>query len=109
MKDYRYDVIDSIDKSLVRSPLTALSSADYSFSATSIGNYALFAGKAYGASDVVDVYSIAEEVLTLTLYKGTKYKFQDMDEEAVITSNIDVIEVSTPVTGYIKFKNTTIS
>lgn len=107
-KDYFYDVVDLIDKNLVRSTLTGLHTGNNSLSSASIGSYALFAGGSYYDNDVVDVYSISEENLTLNLCRGSKYKFLGMDEEIIVTSNIKVIEVSMPVTGYIKIKNTTI-
>lgn len=107
-KTYMYDVVDSFDRKLVRSTLTALESENNGISSTNIGNYALFAGGVYYDSDVVDVYSIAEGNLALTLYNGSKYKFQNMSEETTVNSNIENISVAYPVTGYIKIKNTVI-
>ena len=107
-KDYFYDVVDLIDRNLVRSTLTALHTGNNSLSSANVGNYALFAGGDYRNSDVVDVYSIAEGNLILTLYKGSKYKFQNMGDELTVDSNIENISIPYPVTGYVKIKNTTI-
>ena len=107
-KDYFYDVVDLIDKNLVRSTLTALHTGNNLLSSASVGNYALFAGGDYRNSDVVDVYSIAEGSLALTLYSGSKYKFQNIGDELTVNSNIENISIPYPVTGYVKIKNTTI-
>ena len=107
-KDYFYDVVDLIDQNLVRSTLTALHTGNNSLSSAIVGNYALFAGGDYRNSDVVDVYSIAEGNLALTLYKGSKYKFQNMGGELTVDSNIENILIPYPVTGYVKIKNITI-
>ena len=76
--------------------------------ATTVGNYALFGGgTATGYYTKVDVYGIENLVLQATVYKGSKYKFQNMSAESTVTSNVQTINIPTPATGYIKFKNTT--
>ena len=97
--------VDSINKNLVRNSAANLASADYSLSSTSLGNYALFAGRVFSDSDIVEVYSIAEKSLSISLFKGTKYKFQNMSAEVTVNSDFSIISIPTPATGYVKFKN----
>ena len=99
--------VDSINKNLVRNSAANLASGDHSLSSTSLESYALFAGKP-SDSDIVEVYSIAEKSLSISLFKGARYKFQNMSNEITVTDDISTITIPTPVTGYIKFKNTTI-
>ena len=107
--DKSYNTVDVIDKNLVRKTTAVLGQANSALSSTKIGPYALFGGGSFNDSDVIDVYSIAEETLSITAYKGSKYKFQNMAEEETVTADMETISIPTPATGYIKFKNTTIS
>ena len=106
-----YSNVDIYYDSLAKSNGPNLqSSRDYS-AATTIGNYAIVAG---GHNDSqylsdADVYINKDSMLELNVYKGSKYKFQNMSSEETVTSNMEVLSVLVPVTGYIKFKNTTIS
>ena len=106
--DKSYNTVDVIDKNLVRKTISALGQPNNALSSTKIGPYALFGGGSFNDSDVIDVYSIAEETLSITAYKGSKYKFQNMAEEETVTADMETISIPTPATGYIKFKNTTI-
>lgn len=48
-------------------------------------------------------------ITSVMLHKNSKYKFQNMSSEATVTSDIAKITLPTPVTGYIKVKNVTLS
>lgn len=52
-------------------------------------------------------YSLSNSNLLLT--KGSKYKFNGMSNEVEISNNVETIQFPSPVTGYIKFKNITLS
>ena len=102
-----FPTVDCYDSGLTRSVLTSLDAARSYMGATTIGNYALFGGgTATGYYTKVDVYGIENLVLQATVYKGSKYKFQNMSAESTVTSNVQTINIPTPATGYIKFKNT---
>ena len=102
--------VDAYNSSLTRSIATALSQVRYKLAATTVGNYALFGG-GYGGNylSAVDAYENVVANMQATVFKGSKYKFQNMTAEATATSNVESISIPTPATGYIKFKNTTIS
>ena len=107
-------VVDAYNSNLIRSKLTDLSYGRDTLSATTVGDYALFGGGAtptISDSDEsrVDYYKIAFPNITLNVYKGAKYKFQNMSSETTYSGTMGTITVPTPATGYIKFKNTTIS
>ena len=86
-----------------------MSAARKHLAATSIGNYVIFAGgTSSGYSATVDAYQV-NDGLEISVYKGSKYKFQNMVEEETVTADMATISIPTPATGYIKFKNTTIS
>ena len=105
-----FPTVDCYDSNLTRSVLTGLDVARSHLAATTAGSYALFGGgTGNGYNPEVDVYEIENLVLQATVYKGSKYKFQNMTEEATVTSIAETISIPTPATGYIKFKNTTIS
>lgn len=94
---------------LRRNPnILQLSSVRCQLVATSIGNYALFGG-GYGNSpsykDTVDVYLLTKYG-EIQLYPGTKYKFEDMEEE--LTSDSYQIK-ATFYDGYIKVNKATIN
>ena len=101
--------VDSINKNLVRSSAKDLDSGDYSLSSTSLESYALFAGRVLSDSDIVEIYSIAEKSLEMSLFKGTKYKFQNMSDEITVTEDFSTVSIPSPATGYVKFNSTTIS
>lgn len=95
---------------LSKGTATSLSFVISGAASTTVGNYALFGGgNTFTCYADVDVYEIKNLVLQATVYKGAKHKFQNMDEEATVTSNMEVLSIPTPATGYIKFKNATIS
>ena len=103
-----YSSVGAYDNNLVKINVPNLRQSRDSLAATTVGSYALFGGGEYGSTDynTVDAYETLAEI---TVYKGAKYKFQNMDKEATVTSNMEVLSIPTPATGYIKFKNTTIS
>lgn len=78
--------------------------------ATAIGNYALFGGGFNRDEDYtlveVDAFSVNA---VMSVYRGSKYKFQNMSSETTVTSDYAEITIPTPVTGYIKIKNVTLS
>ena len=65
-----------------------------------IGDYALF-----GMTNMALITKGFES----HVYQNCKYKFQHMTNEATVTELHQRIGIPTPATGYIKFKNTTIS
>ena len=103
-------VVDAYNTNLVRTTATPLSQARSSLAATTVGNYALFGGgiPANGNSSIVDSYYTILAKIKLGIYPQSKYKFQNMQNEATSTS-FQVIEIPAPVTGYIKIKNITLS
>ena len=92
------------------SSVTALSQARSSLAATAVGNYALFGGGYDGSySSVVDAYSDGG-AYQLTIYPKSRYKFQNMDSEAENNSSEPIeINIPSPITGYIKCKEATLS
>ena len=89
-------------------PIT-LSDARINLAATTVGGYAFFGGgddANNSANPTVDVYYLS---VNFTLFKNSKYKFQNISEEVTVNSDMETISIPMPVTGYIKFKNTTIS
>ncbi len=101
-------VVDAYDTSLTRSTTTALSQARWELAGASVGNYALFGGGSDSSSkySTVDAY---ESMTELTIFKDSKYKFQNMSAESTVSSAFETITVPSPITGYVKVKNTTIS
>lgn len=101
--------VDVYNIDLLRSNPEELFKDKFRIAATTVGEYALFGG---GGSTSGDYYSTIVDVyygnLELTLYKNSRYKFQNMTEEKTVDSSFESILVPTPATGYIKFKNTTI-
>ena len=99
-----YSTVDAYNNSLTRSTPTALSQARGNLAATTVGSYALFGGGIDGgAVSTVDAYKNAS--LTFTVFNGSKYKFQNMSSETMVSSDMGTITVPTPITGYIKIKN----
>ena len=106
-----FPTIDTYTSSLVKGVAPELSETRGNTGVTTVGNYALFAGGViYGGtfSTTVDVYC-ALSTFDIMVCKNAKYKFQNMEEEVTVTENVKNITVPMPATGYIKFKNTTIS
>jgi hypothetical protein len=102
-----YATIDCYNSSLTRSAVTGLDVARSYSAATTVGNYALFGGgAATNSTNNVDVYSLENAFLQATVCKGSKYKFQNMTEEATVKSEVATITIPTPATGYIKIKKT---
>lgn len=102
--------VEGFDNNLVLHQFEDLNEAKNSLIATTVSNYALFGGgysSKYEAT--VDCYEYVEKDLELTLLKGAKYKFQNMSNEITVTDDFSTISIPTPVTGYVKFKNTIIS
>ena len=105
----RYSIVEAYDINLMRSTLTDLSEARTEAAATTVGNYALFGG-GYGVSaesSTVDAYKGVAEIQA-PVFKGSKYKFQNMTEEKTATSDMATITIPAPATGYIKIKKTKI-
>lgn len=105
-----FDNVEGFDQNLVLHQFEDLSEARGTLAATTVGNYALFGGghtSTYSAT--VDCYEYVEKDLELTLYKGTRYKFQGMDAEAMVEADIETKTIATPATGYIKLKKVTLS
>ena len=103
--------VDAYNSSLTRGIIIDLSVARRSLAATTVGDYALFGGGYDGSSycSTLDYYRYSGNNKTVYLYKGAKYKFQNMDSEQIYSSTMGSISIPTPATGYIKIKNTTIS
>ena len=103
--------VDAYNSSLTRSTIIDLSVARRSLAATTVGDYALFGGGYDGSSycSTLDYYRYSGNNKTVYLYKGAKYKFQNMDSEQIYSSTMGSISIPTPAIGYIKIKNTTIS
>ncbi len=101
-------VVDAYNISLTRSTPTELSQAGDSLAAISVGNYALFGG-GYADSSYFATVDAYASMAKFTIYKDSKYKFQNMEEEITISSAFETISIPTPATGYIKVKNITIS
>ena len=73
--------------------------------ATTLGNYALLgSGTATGYYTKIDVYGIENLVLQATVYKGSKYKFQNMAAESTVTSNVQTINIPTPAAVKMTFE-----
>ena len=106
-----YSTVDTYNSSLTRSTIIDLSVARRGLAATTVGSYALFGGGYDGSSycSTLDYYRYSENNKTVYLYKGAKYKFQNMDSEQIYSSTMGSISIPTPAIGYIKIKNTTIS
>ncbi len=99
---YYRDTVDAYNASLVRSTPTALSVARDRLAGASVGNYALFAGGFDGSYwNTVDAYTPQTSVIRLYMPVGTKYRFGSGQEQTAATS---VVEISPPLTGYIKYK-----
>ena len=103
--------VDAYNSSLTRGIIIDLSVARRSLAATTVGDYALFGGGYDGSSycSTLDYYRYSGNNKTVYLYKGAKYKFQNMDSEQIYSSTMGSISIPTPAIGYIKIKNTTIS
>jgi hypothetical protein len=99
-----WNAVDAYNTDLVRSTPTALSVARYGLAGASVGDYALFAG-GYDNSDdtntTVDAYTPQISVVRLYMPIGTKYRFGSGQEQTAATS---VVEISPPLTGYIKYE-----
>ena len=107
--EHNFSFIDTYTNNLVKGNAPELSVARGNLAATTVGNYALFAGGYLsGYCNTVDAY-YSSNTFDIMVYKNSKYKFQNMEEEAMVTENTKHITVPMPITGYIKFKNTTIS
>ncbi|MEI6296292.1 MAG: hypothetical protein WCO84_01425 [bacterium] len=91
----------SYDSSLTKTSITSLSLIRYSASATNIGNYVLFAG----SSDIIDAYENTFSSFYLYAPIGSKYDFGGGEQ----TFSTNKISVSSPATGYIKFKKGVVS
>ena len=100
-------VVDAYDTSLTRTNPTKLSQARRDFAATTVGNYALFGGGYVGSqSNVVDAYTPVSSY-NIQLFPDTKYSFNSSTEQ--ISSTMQTITMETPIVGYIKIKNTTVT
>ena len=99
--------VETYNSNLIRTILTDFNEAKYNLAATEFGNYALFGG-GFSSSGYLKTVEIFNAVADFVVYKGSKYKFQNMTEEETVTADMETISIPTPATGYIKFKNTTI-
>ena len=101
------DVVDVYDTTLTRIPLKELSKSRANLAATTVGNYALFGGGT--SSNVVDAYSVTNIPASydVQLLPGTKYSFNGSTES--VSETWQTINIPTPLTGYIKIKNTTVT
>lgn len=107
------DVIELYNSSLVKILSKKLSIPRTNLSSTSIGDYSIFAGGYYRDSnyasintDVMDACTIGQNPkMILELPLGTKYKFDEHDEEQVAANHS--ILVNSPASGYIKYKSKT--
>ena len=98
-------VVDAYDTELARTTPTALSVERQFLAGTSVGDYALFAGGYTGsgsASSVVDAYTFLGARMSIPITAGSKYKLNSTTETTATTNT--VIKVSSPITGYIKYK-----
>lgn len=95
--------VDVYTDTLTKSYVDYLSFSASSPAATTIGNHALFVG---GGETKVDTFSIG---VSIDLFKDSRYKFQGMDTESIVTEECKKIEIISPATGYIKIKNVTLS
>ena len=102
-----FSKVEGFDNNLVLHQLEDLSEGKSGLASTALSKYALFGGGYSSAT--VECYEYVEKDLELTLLKGAKYKFQNMDNEITVTEDFSTISISSPATGYVKFKNTTIS
>ena len=100
-------MVCTYDQRLIYNKSKDLGYARGSLAGTIVGNYALFGGGRYdsGVTPRVDAYYINNKVL---VYPGTKYKLGGMTSEST-ASSMQMIETTTPITGYIKIKNATIN
>ena len=107
-------MVDAYDATLTRTNPTGLSEARGWLAATSIGNYALFAGgRTYISSSgryqyfsTVDAYK-PKAPYNIQLFPETKYNFNNSGEQ--ISPNMQTITMEPPIVGYIKIKNTTVT
>ena len=103
--------VDAYDRTLTRSYPAGLTSPRKDLVAAAVSNYAIFAGgqnpSSYACSAAAEVYKV-NDISEVTVFKGSKYKFQNMSEEVEVTSDIGTITIPAPATGYVKFKNATL-
>ena len=97
--------VEGFDNKLARHQLENLYLSRVEVAAT-VGNYSLFPGS--NSKINTYEYTLTELNLELTLYKGTKYKFQGMDAEATVEADMETKTIATPATGYIKLKKVTL-
>ena len=104
--------VDVYSRNLTRDSVPDLDLGKDYLAATSVGYYSIFGGgTTYGSEGTrycatVDAYTLSP--FRLTLYKNSRYKFQNMSDELTVSSDISTISIPTPATGYVKYKNTTI-
>ena len=105
--------VDVYSRNLTRDSVPDLDLGKDYLAAASVGCYSIFGGgTTYGSEGTkycatVDAYTLSP--FRLTLYKNSKYKFQNMSDEVTVTGNFSIISIPTPATGYVKYKSTTIS
>lgn len=103
-----YNIARYYDSNLVLHDTGPLSHLSINGVAASAGEYAYY----YGGVTNRGVYSSSIEVYRLpnkvTVYPGTKYKLGSMQNETT-SSTMQTITTDTPISGYIKIKNATIS
>lgn len=106
----RYKNVELYDKNTVRNSISVpdISLGRYDLDAAAVGDYALFGGGKYDsyATNCVDAFTF--ETKKIQIYPMSKYKFNDMSSETT-SQTLQEIELTTPITGYIKVKNTTVN
>lgn len=107
----RYKNVELYDNNTVKNSISVpdISFGRYDLAATTVGDYALFGGGKYennSTSNYVDAFTF--ETKKIQIYPMSKYKFNDMSSETT-SQTLQEIELTTPITGYIKVKNTTVN
>ena len=106
-----HSTVDVYNNVLTRTTASSLPYSMFDVNATTVGDYALFGGGVpkNSSEDSSYVTAYKRPSTTLYVYNDSKYKFQNMDSEQTYSSTMGTISIPCPATGYIKFKNTTIS
>ena len=106
----RSSTVDVYDINLTRSMAASLKEAKNALAGANLEDYAIFAGgycvSTASRPTTVDLY--ANGKFEFTVFKDSKYKFQNMSSEVTVNSNMVTVSIPQPATGYIKVKNTTI-
>lgn len=104
--DEYYSIIETFDPNLVRHNYLALSVPRSASATAKIGGYALVGG-GEGSSGSVSTVDAFKAFTDIVVPPGTIYKLGDMANEETANSMLN-IPVTSPITGYVKIKNTEI-